>query len=140
MGEYEPVIPFQIQGICSLKDENGNVVFPVTAFQICGTYNSNHKSIYTQKPVTTFQICGAYNTVKSLGKEYTPVNAFQIPGVYNAEFLYYMVGIACHHPSVATELKDYRLEKIVRTNHRRPLLSYIFAYHIPNGHFTDTPG
>ena len=38
VGEY-PVIPFQIQGICSLKDENGNVVFPVAAFQIPGVYN-----------------------------------------------------------------------------------------------------
>ena len=39
MGEYEPVIPFQIQGIRSLKDENGNVVFPVNTFQIQGAYN-----------------------------------------------------------------------------------------------------
>ena len=91
-------------------------------------------------PVTTFQIPGVYNVAEKYQTGFDPVAAFQIPGVYNAEFLYYMVGIACHHPSATTELKDYKIEKIVRTNHRRSLLSHILAYHIPNGHFTDTPG
>ena len=61
VGEYEPVIPFQIQSGYVLKDKNRNVVFPVTAFQIPGVYKVYAARRCVEVPVTAFQIPCVYN-------------------------------------------------------------------------------
>ena len=61
VGEYEPVIPFQIQSGYVLKDKNRNVVFPVTAVLIQGVYNRHSYRSDRVEPVAAFQIQGVYN-------------------------------------------------------------------------------
>ena len=140
VGEYEPVIPFQIHDVYSLKDEKWerrvschclsnswylqHIHFPEAHRTAC-RYLSNLWHLQLQSQINLYtDACRCLSDSRCLQR--ISVNLTH--------------GQTCHHPSVATELKDYRSEKIVRTNHRRSFLSYIFAYHIPNGHFTDTPG
>ena len=83
VGEYEPVIPFQIQSGYVLKDKNRNVVFPVTAFQIQGVYNRHSYRNDRVEPVAAFQIPGVYNREDVGSESNIPVTTFQIRGVYN---------------------------------------------------------
>ena len=79
VGEYEPVIPFQIQSGYVLKDKNRNVVFPVTAFQIPGVYKVYAARRCVEVPVTTFQIRGVYNQMDAFAKLFEPVTTLQSP-------------------------------------------------------------
>ena len=79
VGEYEPVIPFQIQSGYVLKDKNRNVVFPVTAFQIPGVYKVYAARRCVEVPATTFQIRGVYNQMDAFAKLFEPVTTLQSP-------------------------------------------------------------
>ena len=140
VGEYEPVIPFQIHDVYSLKDEKWERRVP------CRYLSNSWYLQHIHFPEAHRTACRCLSDSRCLqqrlcSRTYSPPCQY----LSNSRCLQRISvnlthGQTCHHPSVATELKDYRSEKIVRTNHRRSLLSYIFAYHIPNGHFTDTPG
>ena len=96
VGEYEPVIPFQIQSGYVLKDKNRNVVFPVTAFQIQGAYSGILPFYESSNPVTAFQIPDVYNLCESVFCCSVPVNAFQIPDTYNGVAVLQERVWACH--------------------------------------------